>query len=335
MKRRTFFATAAAVGLGAAVETAESQAAEVQSPEAQPVYPPSCSLDGNTLSFYAKGIDKPFRALFIADTHLWRDDPRGEPHREYSKRMAGAYHVTKHFRTGEWTHPEESFVAALQHAKELKAELILLGGDIFSYPSEAAIDWALEQIAAASIPYVYVAGNHDWHYEGMEGNMDSLREEWTAKRLAPLYQSQNPLMSARDVNGVRFLAIDDSTYEIRPEQLDFFRTQTKAAKPTVLMMHIPLYAPGRGLGFGCGHPDWGAATDENYGIERRPRWPESGHTQTTFDFDEAVFSAPNLMGVLAGHTHRKSVDVVRGTPQFVTDANANGAYIELEFVPLP
>ena len=95
-------------------------------------------------------------------------------------------------------------------------------GDIFSFPSELAIEWVLSKLDETGIPYVYVAGNHDWHYEGMSGNLDLLRNTWINKRLLPLYQGNNPLMAAYDIKGIRFLAIDNSTYEINKDQLEFF-----------------------------------------------------------------------------------------------------------------
>jgi len=41
----------------------------------------------------------------------------------------------------------------------------------------------------------------------------------------PLYQGKNPLMAAYDIKGIKFLAIDNSTYEINEEQLVFFYKQ--------------------------------------------------------------------------------------------------------------
>jgi hypothetical protein len=140
-------------------------------------------------------------------------------------------------------------------------------------------------------------------------------------------------MAAYDVGGVRFLAIDNSGYQILPEQLKFFRSHVNSGQPLVLLVHIPLYAPGRNTGFGCGHPEWGAKTDRNHEVERRLKWPESGHTQVTLDFHREVFAATSLMGIFAGHTHRQSLDVVNGIPQFVTAANATGALMKVEFLP--
>ena len=140
-------------------------------------------------------------------------------------------------------------------------------------------------------------------------------------------------MQKIEINGVNLIVLDNSTYEISPEQLSFFSKCISENKPSVLMVHIPLYAPGRSVGFGCGHPEWGAKTDRSYSLERRLQWPQMGHTKTTMDFYEAVFSAEPLMGVLAGHIHNQSIDVVNGIPQVVAEANAEGGYLQVKFVP--
>jgi UDP-2,3-diacylglucosamine pyrophosphatase LpxH len=332
MKRRTFLASsAAAVSLSGGLATTESLSATPADKGLQRTF----ALDANRVRFYTPAVSKPIKVLVAADTHLFTDDDRGQPYRQYSQRMAAAYNQTKHFRTGKSTNPEECFVQIIQRAQADGVDRLALVGDIFSFPSEAAIDWVGEKLAVLDIPYYYVAGNHDWHYEGMKGSLQELRATWIDKRLKPLYQNNHPLMSAHDVGEVRFLAIDNSDYQILPEQLEFYRAQVKTGKPLVLTVHIPLHAPGRSMGFGCGHPGWGARTDRNYKIERRPRWPESGHTQATMDFHQEVFSTPNLLGIVAGHIHQKSVDVINGIPQLVTDDNASGSYLNVEVLPQP
>jgi hypothetical protein len=203
-----------------------------------------------------------------------------------------------------------------------------------SFPSEAAVEWVLRKLASTGLAYQYTAGNHDWHYEGMAGSSAELRAHWSRERLAPLHQGRDPLMSVREVGGVRVVMLDNSDYEILPEQLEFFRTEVRTGKPMLLMVHIPLYAPGRSLGFGCGHPEWGGATDRNFALERRERWRATGHTEVTRAFHREVFGAANLLGVFAGHVHRPSLDLVNGIPQVVTEANAVGAWLEIEVLPV-
>ncbi len=332
MKRRSFFrkASTALAGIGL---TSSSFANTTKKKRKKPVKV-CTTIDQEKVFFYAEVIHESIKVFHIADTHLFKDDERGIPYKAYSNRMAKAYNQTTHFKTGVETNPEEAFEQTLALAKEANADLITLIGDIFSFPSEAAIEWVLSKLKDTGIPYIYIAGNHDWHYEGMEGALESLRDRWIEKRLLPLYQGNNPLMAAYDIKGIRFLAIDNSTYQINEEQLAFFKAQVASGMPLVLLVHIPMYAPGKKISFGCGNPNWGAATDRNFTIERRPKWPESGHTQTTLDFHKKVFSAPNLLGIFTGHIHRNSIEMIKGKPQIVADDNASGGYLEINFLPI-
>lgn len=293
----------------------------------------SFAIDKNKIRFFHPKFKKQFSMLMMADTHLFRDDQRGEPFKRYSNRMSKAYNTTKHFQTNEPTNPEACFINTLNIAADLKSEMVAMIGDMFSFPSEAAVEWIQDEIKRAGLPYIYTAGNHDWHYEGMDDSLLTLRSTWINNRLLPMYQQENPMMGIREVHGIKLITLDNSNYEILPEQLEFFNKHIKTGQPTVLMLHIPLFAPGRSVGFGCGHPQWGAAKDENFELERRQRWPEAGHTSTTMKFYKQVFSSTNLIGILAGHIHKQSLDVINGIPQIVTDANAVGAFLHVEFIP--
>ncbi|MBN1388073.1 MAG: metallophosphoesterase [Bacteroidales bacterium] len=333
MKRRSFFNTLFSANLG--ILLAGNPFTGIFKESKKDIFQKgTVSVDDNTVSFYLDKISSPMKIIHISDTHLWMDDDRGKTFLHYSRRMAGAYNTTKHFRTGADTDPVRSFEQVLELAVEKDADLIAMTGDIFSFPSEAAIEWVHEKVSNSGVPYLYIAGNHDWHYEGMEGSRKELRDIWTNKRLIPLYQGNDPMMAFYNINGLNILAIDNSTYEILPEQLEFFRENSKGDGPFILMMHIPLYAPGRPIGYGCGNPFWGAESDRLYELESRERWPEEGHTKVTMDFYDEVFSSDNLLGIFAGHVHRQSIDIVRGKPQFVAEANATGAYLEINFLPL-
>ena len=287
------------------------------------------SANKNQVSIKTNRQIIPTRIFHITDTHLSIDDERGVKYQAFSNRMAGAYRSNSNFQTGEKYSAKESFEQTLELAKEQEVDFLALTGDIFSFPSEAAVEWVFKKLNDKEIPFAYVAGNHDWHYEGMKGSSPQLRQTWSEKHLKPMYQGNHPLYAAYDFNGVRFVCIDNSTYEILPEQLAFFRIQTQTDTPLLLLLHIPLYMPGRSMGFGCAHPDWGEKTDKNFEIERREKWPKEGHTKVTMDFYEEVFNAPNLLIVLAGHTHLHAIDTKNGIPQIVSAHNATGYFLDL------
>lgn len=283
----------------------------------------------NEISIYTKATIKPTRIFHITDTHLAIDDERGMQYQDFSKRMANAFKSNSHFQNKKKCTAKESFEWTLQKAKEKNADFLALTGDIFSFPALASVEWVLSKLKETGIPFAYIAGNHDWHYEGMKGTADTLRNTWIEKSLKPMYQGNNPLFAAYDFNGIRFVCIDNSTYEILPEQLEFFKEEVNTGIPLVLLVHIPLYMPGRNILYGCANPDWGEKTDKNYHVERREKWPKEGHTQTTFDFYNEVFKATNILSILAGHTHRNALDVKEGIPQIVSGHNATGYYSEI------
>lgn len=335
MKRRRFFSNllngTLGMGLGvSAVQPAFGQTKKEDSPN----FARTVSATGHQVSYHVQGLTQPIKILHVSDTHLFLDDARGEAFTQYSGRMAKAYNQTTHWQTGERTNPEKAFEETIATAKELNVDLLGLSGDIFSFPSEAAVEWVMERLEKSGLNYLYTTGNHDWHYEGMEGTSHELRATWSERRLKPLFQGYNPLMAAQEIKGITVLSMDNSNYEITSEQLDFFTKHMQSGRPLVLLVHIPLYVPGRSVGYGCGHPDWGWEVDKNYELEGRVRWPKGGHTEVTKAFHRAVFNCPNLLGVFAGHVHRQTVDQINGIPQFVTAPNATGAFMELDFVPM-
>ena len=253
-----------------------------------------------------RGLSKATRVLHLTDTHVTRSAPQDEPFHKYGERMDAAYAKSRHHRTGLEISPVRCFEEAMVYAMKCAPDLIALTGDIINNPSATSVQAVKSALDATGIDYLYIPGNHDWHYEGMEGSSDELRARWRTERLLPLYRSKeakaNPGFHVVQRGGIRFVTLDNSTYQIDEEQLEFFRQEIGRGQPTVLLIHIPLSTESL-PSILCGHPDWGAEMDKNYIIERRRRWPETGNTDTTKDFVRAVAEAPTLVAILTGHIH--------------------------------
>lgn len=265
-------------------------------------------------------VAEPMSFMLIGDTHFGFHDERDDAYADFYKRMANLKSDLGQLEK------------ALKRAKDDKVDLIVCVGDNISFPTLANVETFKGAMDACGIPWIYTAGNHDWHFEGDSGSDLDQRARWTEKRLLPLYQGENPLCYSKVVKGVRFVMIDNSAYHVLPEQLAFWRQEAAKGDPVALCMHIPLWVDGFDI-FTCGHPKWGTATDKYFEIERRQRWSEK-LMPSTYEFREAVLSTPSLVGVFVGHKHMLQVAQANGGAlMFTVPANFTGASIEVEIVP--
>lgn len=289
------------------------------------------TIQKGNIYYQIKNLDKPFKTLFLSDSHLTIEDERGKDFYQYTKRMGGSAVESENY--GKSNGREQALITSLEKAQKEGVELVILGGDIINFPSQASVELLIKIMNDSGLKWIYTAGNHDWHYEGEPGEAVDQRNKWQQSSLNPLYQGANPLYSSTILHNINFVLIDNSTNEITDEQFFFFKEQLKKGIPIVLSMHIPLYLPGHTIDYGCGHPAWNLKNDTYYEIERRTPWPENGHTPTTFAFRELVLNAPLVIGIYAGHTHEEVLDIHNNIPQYVSGANYNNKDILMHFTP--
>lgn len=281
--------------------------------------------------YHINGLEKPFNVLFLADTHFTIEDERGREYYSYSRRMGGTAVEFENY--GKSNGAERVLSASLDKAKKANSELVILGGDIINFPSLASVEYIKSLLDASGLNWVYVAGNHDWHYEGEPGSSYSLREKWINSNLKPLYQGRNPLYQSQVIHNINFVTIDNSIFEITEEQLLYFKKQIDKGLPIILSLHIPIYLTGHNIDYGCGNPNWNSENDTYYEIERREPWPEDGFTETTYQFRDMVLNSPEVIGVLAGHTHEDAADFYNNKLQYVVGANRSNKDVLIHFVP--
>jgi len=310
MNRREFIACG-----GAALAVGMAEAAEPRVPAA---YRGNWSLaPNNRLNLACPLLAGQVRFFVVGDSHLAMKDARDDAFADNYRRMA------------QWPGDSASFEQMLAQAKRNGVDLVLLVGDIMSFPSLANVEFVSQALEKAGVPWLYVAGNHDWHFEGDSGSDAEQRDRWIARRLTPFYaKGANPLCHSRVVKGVRFVMIDDSDYLITPEQLAFWKAELAKGDPTVLAMHVPVWTPGWDSRFCLGAPGWGAANDPYWQIERRQRWPEKA-TPETFEFVKSVFAAPNLVSVFTGHIHSLMAAQADGLPMFSTPQSRKGEHLDV------
>ena len=241
-----------------------------------------------------RGLAEPLRFWVIADSHLNLRDERDARYAEGIKWIGGEW--------GGKITCREAFLKILDAAKKQKPDLLVLPGDIVSFPTLANVEFAKRELDACGIPWIYVAGNHDWHIRLEKGTPEELRRKWTVERLAPLYQGANPQFGSRVVKGVRFILIDNSLNNVTDEQTAFFLAEAAKGDPVCLCMHVPFWHEGWGTDT-CACPVW---------EKRERKWEEfifgaprgDRQDESTFAFRRAVEATSNLIGVFAGHMHR-------------------------------
>ncbi len=284
------------------------------------------------VTYQMKSLERPFKVMFISDTHFTVEDGRGEPYYDYSKRMGGSAVEPENY--GVTNGNDKRLAVSLEKAVKDSVELVILGGDIINFPSEASVEYVVKMMEDSGLEWAYTSGNHDWHYEGEPGVAADQRDKWESSSMKPLYQGENPLFYSRQINGINFLFIDDSTNEITDAQLEFLEKEIARGLPVILSIHIPVYLPGQNIDYGCGSPYWNRDNDIYYEIERREPWPEEGHTSTTYRFREIVLNEPSVIGIFAGHTHEWKVDCLSGKIQYVSGAGRDGHDVLISFVKL-
>ena len=153
----------------------------------------------------------------------------------------------------------------------------------------------------------------------MEGK-DELRDAWWPA-LEPLHHG-NAAYARYELNGIQFLLVDDSTYQISEEQLTFVQTQLASLIPTVLLTHIPLSLPTLrdptierwNAPILIGDPDWQ--------IESRDRWGTGENPSSTLEFVRTLAAAENLVALFCGHIHFPHTDAI--SPNAVQYVGAPG-----------
>lgn len=279
-----------------------------------------------------EGLSREVRVLHVTDSHLSQIDERDAEHVDACSDFRERFGSRRQDEDGNNIFAEVTFEETMVGAAGQNLDLVAHTGDLIHFPSKANLESAAQSLAKSQTDFIYTAGNHDWHFPGTE-NVDGLRETvWPA--LESLHRG-HPSHCARDAGGIRFLAVDDSNYQIREEQLAFVRESLAAGLPTVLLIHIPLSlatlrdrtierwkAP-----ILLGDPDWN--------MESRDRWHAGEDTSATLDFVRTVSTAPNLAAVLCGHIHFPHADAVSPRAvQYVTAPGYAGGRRLITFAPL-
>lgn len=279
---------------------------------------------------HVEGLARPVTLVHVTDSHLSECDERD--HRALEAARATDSHFRVHSPTG--ASMRHHLQEILDHCVSLRADCVVLTGDIIHFPTWANIEAMAADLSAAGLPFLYTPGNHDWHYPGSAWN-DQTRQEYYG-RLSRL-TCGSPAQQAYDVHGVRLIGIDNSNYQASREQSAFFTDALATDKPCLLFMHIPIYveslmedvlarwqAP-----IMMAAPGWDEQT--------RPKWMVWSTEPSTEEFHRSVTPMPpaNLAGLFAGHIHIPHADAfAEGRYQYTPRPAYQGGFRVIRVEPL-
>ncbi len=237
------------------------------------------------------------KIMQITDVHISIADENEAGMMKYGERIHKTYmNPRKHYALDTSETTFQYFDDILLKAKKENVKLLLLTGDIVNFPSAASVKYIYDKLSETGIPWLYISGNHDWHYEGLPGSLDSLRDTWTKKSLLPLYTGLNPLFYSTIINGINFVGIDNSTGKVKEDQVRFLQDQLAKPEPIIMISHIP------------------------YNLDNKTRQP--GMAALT---DIISSNTNKITAIFTGHEHRFSCYFTGNLCQYTTGAAFQGA----------
>lgn len=237
------------------------------------------------------GINKPVQILHVSDTHLTFADMRdGQRKVSLSEK-----------RKNNFPNAEKVLDFAKKVAKERELKIIHTG-DLIDFVSLSNLEKAKEFINETDC--FVCAGNHEFaQYVG-----EAIEDENYRNQSLPIVQkyfSNNIRMDSRVVDGVNFVALDNSYYLFDSEQFEFLKKEIKKNIPIVLLLHNPIYEPNlynvmmekSSSAYLVGVPE---SLMKTYSPKR---FNEQKADQTTFNVIDYIKEQNLIKCIVSGHLH--------------------------------
>lgn len=280
--------------------------------------------DHTTATIHIEGLAQDLKILHLTDSHMTEGDERDPEATEHVSRFRQLFEE----RTPGGVPTSELFHQTIATAKTHNIDAAALTGDIIHFPSRAAIEHIERGVAALGVPSLYTLGNHDWHFPHLP---------WSDETRATYYPrfddltNGSPTGQAIDIGGVRLITLDNSNYQVSPEQVEFLRLQLESGLPCLLFIHIPLWIESLTPAV---IEQWKApivmAAQNGWTDETRERWKVPGNWDSTTACLELLTADPlseNLAGIFCGHVHFPHADAFRSDRyQYVTTPGFEGGY---------
>lgn len=242
----------------------------------------------------AVGASAPFRILHMSDTHLTRADERDD-----ERKLTLAAERQKYFGRAEMMAEAGS---ELSHKEGLP---IFHTGDLLDFVSYANLDAARAYTEQNDV--FMASGNHEFSLYVGEAFEDAAYREQSLDKVQACFKN-DIRFSVRQINGVNFVALDNSYYLVDPWQLDALKKVVAEGLPVVLLIHTPLYCES------LYHYEMVERKAGSAGIMAVPEELMQGYNDyrfrqqkadaTTLEAYDYICSEPLIRAILTGHLHK-------------------------------
>ena len=173
------------------------------------------------------GAEKPFTVLHASDTHITLADSRdGKRKTDLAEGRQNCF-------------PEanEMFEKLIEMQNET-GNLLVYTGDLIDFVSEKNLEKAKE--FSRKTDCFFAAGNHEFSLYVGEAKEDAAYRNQSLDKVQAAFKN-GIRFSSRIVNGINFVAVDNSYYLFEQWQLDGLKAEAEKGLPIVLCMHNPVY----------------------------------------------------------------------------------------------
>jgi hypothetical protein len=184
----------------------------------------------------AKGVKKSYRFLHISDVHV-----AVAAANDSDDKKALALKQTKNWSFGGFT-SNEAFEEMLKYVRCVHPNALLIAGDAVDYfgdANAAVMKDKLTELQEEGISTLYAYGNH----EGASYT-ESIPDYRAYYHLYTDVMGDDPSFQVMDLGDLIIVAVEDSTRDITPSQLEKMKSVCNDAKERkisiILLMHIPI-----------------------------------------------------------------------------------------------
>lgn len=239
------------------------------------------------------GASEPFRIIHVSDTHLTYADSRDD-----QRKIELSENRSKSFPDN------EKMAGEIIRLKKETGYPVIYTGDLIDFVSVLNIEKAREFTKATDC--FMSAGNHEFSLYVGEAKEDEAYRNKSLDKVQTAF-CNDIRFSSRIINGVNFVAVDNSYYTVDEWQFERLKKEVSKGLPVILCVHNPLYEESfydYQLKKAPDEPAYLMSVPEDKMKYYSPsRYEQQKENEVTHRFFEYVMNEPDIKGIITGHIH--------------------------------